>query len=72
MATYNCVDSTSNAYGSGGYGTCTGQSVGAPNTGVFSELVSGGSITILAPFVVAIVLVGIAALVVRHRMARRR
>lgn len=72
MSTYNCIDSTSSAYGSGGYGTCTGQSVGAPNTGVFLELISGGSITILGPLVAAIVLASAAGIVVRRRMSRRQ
>ena len=69
MATYNCSDSTSNAYGAGSYGTCAEQtqSVGAPNTGVFQELVSSGSFTIIVPLVAAIVVVVIATAVVRLR-----
>ena len=67
MATYNCTDSANNAYGAGAYGTCTSQSVSAPNTGFFQEMVSGGSFTILAPLAVAIVVVVIASLVVRRR-----
>lgn len=39
MATYNCTETSNSAYGSGGYGTCTGQTVGAPNTGVFSQII---------------------------------
>lgn len=65
MATYNCTDSTSSAYGAGGYGTC--ESVGAPNTGFFQQIVDGGTFTILAPLAVAIVAVLIASIVVRWR-----
>lgn len=67
MATYNCSDSSSSAYGEGGYGTCTGQSVGAPNTGVFGQFVDSGSFTIVAPIAAAIILVIVASLVVRRR-----
>lgn len=69
MATYNCSDSTSNAYGAGSYGTCTQQnpSVGAPNTGVFQELVSSGSFTIVAPLIAAIVVVVIATVTIKLR-----
>lgn len=72
MATYNCINSTNNAYGSGGYGTCTGQSVGAPNTGLFHQVIDGGSITILGPLAAAIILAGVVALVGKRRMTRRR
>ncbi len=65
MATYNCADSADNAYGSGSFGTCT--TVGAPDTGVFQQLVSSGSFTIIAPLVVAIVVVVIASLAIRLR-----
>lgn len=69
MATYNCSDSTSNAYGAGSYGTCATQtqSVGAPNTGVFQELISSGSFTIIAPLVAAIVVVVIATVTIKLR-----
>ncbi len=67
MATYNCSDSSNNAYGAGSFGSCTGQSVNAPNTGLFQEIVSGGTFTILAPLAIAVVVVVIASLVVRHR-----
>lgn len=67
MATYNCSDSTNNAYGSGNFGACTGQSVGAPNTGVFSELMTSGSFTIIAPLIAAIVVVVIASVVIGRR-----
>lgn len=69
MATYNCSDSNSNAYGAGSYGTCAEQtqSVGAPNTGVFQEIVSSGSFTIVAPLVVAIVVVVIATVTIKLR-----
>lgn len=71
METYNCTDSTSNAYGSGGYGTCTGQSVGAPNTGVYEQVVSGGAFTMMLPLVAAVVLVGVAAVLTRRTSVRR-
>jgi hypothetical protein len=69
MATYNCEDSTNNAYGAGGYGTCAEAttSVGAPNTGLFQQFTSSGSFTIIAPLVVAIVVVVIATVVLRLR-----
>ena len=68
MATYNCEDSNSNAYGAGSYGTCeTTGAVGAPDTGVFQQLVDGGSFTIIAPLVLAIIIAGIATLVVKRR-----
>ncbi|MDM2096411.1 hypothetical protein PP348_20265 [Mycobacteroides abscessus] len=70
MATYNCTDSTANAYGSGGYGTCTGQSVGAPNTGVFEQIVSGGTFTIVAPLVAAMVVAIVVYAVIRRRKKR--
>ena len=66
MATYNCSDSQSNAYGESAYGTCA-TTVGAPNTGVFQQIVSGGSFTIIAPFVFAIIVVTIATLVTKRR-----
>jgi len=65
---YNCADSANSAYGAGAFGTCTEQqSVSAPDTGVFQEIVRGGSFTILAPLAVAIVVVVIASLVVKRR-----
>ncbi len=67
MATYNCSDGANNAYGANGYGTCTSQSVGAPDTGFFQQVISGGSFTIIAPLATAIVVVVIAALVTRRR-----
>ena len=67
MATYNCADSIDNAYGSGSFGNCTGQSVGAPNTGVFDSLASNGTFTIIAPLVVAVLVVVIASVVIRRR-----
>ena len=69
MATYNCNDSSNGAYGVSAYGTCASQtqSVGAPNTGVFQQLVSSGSFTIVAPLVVAIIIVIIATVVMRFR-----
>jgi hypothetical protein len=72
MASYNCIDSTDNAYGSGSFGTCTGQSVGAPNTGVFEQVVSSGTFTVLLPFVVAVVFACVAALLIRRASTRRR
>jgi len=67
MATYNCSDATNSAYGASAYGTCTGQSVGAPNTGVFQEIMSGGSFTILAPLAIAVVAVVIASFAIKRR-----
>ena len=65
MATYNCTDASNSAYGAGGYGTC--QTVGAPNTGFFQQMVDGGTFTILAPLTVAIVAAVVATVVVRRR-----
>jgi len=67
MATYNCSDSTNSAYGAGAYGTCSTQTVGAPNTGVFEQITNSGSFTLLAPLVAAIVVVVIASLVIRKQ-----
>ena len=67
MAAYNCSDSAESAYGANSYGTCTSQSVGAPDTGFFEQVVSGGSFTIIAPLVAAIVVVVIAALITNKR-----
>jgi|TARA_B100001250_G_scaffold348897_1_gene319809 hypothetical protein len=62
MEAYNC-----SAYGAGAYGTCTEQSVGAPNTGFFQQLVDSGSFTILAPLIVAIIVVTIASIMITLR-----
>lgn len=67
MQGYNCNSSQYSAYGSGTYGTCTNQSVGAPNTGVFQEIVSSGSFTIIAPLVTAVIVVVIATVVMNFR-----
>jgi hypothetical protein len=67
MATYGCTDSTSSAYGAGAYDTCSGQAVGAPNTGVFSQLISDGSFSIIAPLIIAIVVVVIATFTIKLR-----
>lgn len=68
MATYNCNDSSSSAYGEGSFGTCdTTGTIGAPNTGFFQQVVSGGSFTIIAPLAVAIIVVVIASVVVKLR-----
>lgn len=68
MATYNCDDSTSSAYGAGSYGTCeTTAAVGAPDTGFFQQIVDGGSFTIIAPLAAAVLLAAIATLVVKFR-----
>ena len=71
MAGYNCIGSTNNAYGAGGYGECETQSVGAPDTGVFTQLVSSGSFTILAPLTTAIVVVVIATIVINLRKRKK-
>lgn len=68
MATYNCSESANNAYGAGDFGTCEATAaVGAPNTGFFQEIVSGGSFTVLAPLAAAIIVVIIASIVMRLR-----
>ena len=71
MESYSCTNSENNAYGAGNFGTCTTQSVGAPNTGVFQELITGGSFTLIAPLVVSIVAVIIASQVVVRRKKRK-
>lgn len=70
MAIYNCSDSIDNAYGSGSFGACTGQTVGAPNTGVFDQAISGASLSLLLPIGVAVVLV-VAATALRRGTRRR-
>lgn len=67
MDSYNCDNSQSSAYGAGSYGTCSSQSVGAPNTGMFQEFVGSASFTIVAPLAAAIVVVVIATVVMKFR-----
>ncbi|MDQ5982972.1 MAG: hypothetical protein QG549_970 [Patescibacteria group bacterium] len=67
MATYGCNEATNSAYGTSAYGTCTSQSIGAPDTGVFQELVSSGSFTLLVPLATAIVVVVITTAVMKLR-----
>lgn len=77
---YNCSDSTNSAYGASNYGTCeTGTntttpnpgtqttSVGAPNTGFFQQIISGGTFSILLPVAIAIILVVISTIIVRKK-----
>ena len=71
MANYNCSDSSNNAYGAGAYGTCTGQSVGAPNTGIFQEFVGSGSFTIVAPLALAVIVVVIATTIIKLRNRKK-
>lgn len=67
MATYGCNEATNSAYGTSAYGTCTGQSIGAPDTGVFQELINSGSFTLLVPLAAAIVVVVIATAAMKLR-----
>jgi hypothetical protein len=67
MANYNCSDSTNSAYGDSSYGTCSSQTVGAPNTGVFEQIISGGNFTIILPLIVAIIVVVIASVTLSRR-----
>lgn len=71
MATYDCTDSTNSTYGSSSYGTCTTLSVGAPNTGVFERVLSGGTFTVLLALVAAVILVAAIAIVVGRNLKRR-
>lgn len=73
MASYGCTDDVSGAYGVGDYGTCTVQSVGAPNTGIFQGLMSSGSLIIIAPLVLIIVLASITTLIIgiKNRKAKK-
>ncbi len=66
-ANYNCTNSSDNAYGAGSFGTCTGQTVGAPDTGVFQQMVSGGSFTVILPLAAAIIITVIATIVIKLR-----
>lgn len=70
MASYNCSDSNSSAYGGGNYGTCAEQSIGAPSTGFFSQLTDSGSFTIIAPLLGAIVVVLTITVLVKARRRR--
>lgn len=69
MANYNCSDSIDNTYGAGSFGTCTGttQSVGAPNTGVFQQIVESGGFTIVAPLIVAILVTAVVTVAIKLR-----
>lgn len=69
MATYNCADSSNSAYGANAYGTCS--NVGAPDTGLFSQIVDGGTFTIIAPLVVAFIIVAVSMLVTRRNNKSR-
>lgn len=85
---YNCSDSANSAYGAGDYGTCeavatggntgsgngteTTTAVGAPNTGFFQQIVSGGTFSILLPIALAIVLVVASTFIVRKKRANQR
>ena len=76
---YNCSDSTNSAYGASNYGTCEtaagGSSnpgtqtttAGAPNTGLFQQVVSGGTFSILLPVAIAIILAIISTIIVRKK-----
>lgn len=77
---YNCSDSTNSAYGASNYGTCEtaadgGSSnpgtqtttAGAPNTGFFQQVVSGGTFSILLPVAIAIILAIISTIIVRKK-----
>lgn len=67
MAAYNCLDSSSSAYGAGNYGTCTEQSVGAPDTGIFGQFIDGVSPSVIAPLAVVVLLVIITTAIIRRR-----
>lgn len=77
-ANYNCENTDYSAYGEGGYGTCTTAATdvgttatttapGAPNTGFFSGMVTSGSFSIIAPLVIAIIVVATASIVVHRK-----
>ena len=69
MDRYNCASSSNNSYGAGSYNTCvdTTQSVGAPNTGVFEQVLGSGSFTIIVPLMAAIIVVVIASAIMQFR-----
>jgi hypothetical protein len=73
MATYNCSDSSNQAYGAGNYSTCDGtsSSVGAPDTGFFAQITSGGTFSILLPLAAAVIFVAISVVVVRRKRASK-
>ena len=66
-STYNCEGSDNGAYGAGDFGLCNGQTVGAPNTGLFWQSSDTAAFTIIAPLALSIVVVLIASVVVKHR-----
>jgi hypothetical protein len=66
-ATYGCKDSVNQAYGAGSYGTCSGSSLGAPNTGGFGTLVDSANLVIILPIVIAITLAIVATIVVKRK-----
>jgi hypothetical protein len=71
MAGYNCSGSANSAYGANAFGTCDTQSVGAPDTGVFTQLTNSGSFTIIVPLAAAIVVVVIATIVINLRKKKK-
>ena len=66
-SSYNCSDSNNQAYGAGDFGLCNGQTVGAPNTGMFWSSVDSAGFTIVAPVVIAIVVVVISSAIINLR-----
>lgn len=78
-ADYNCNGAADSSYGAGSFGTCTTsstssttQEVGAPNTGLFQQLASGGAFSILLPLAAMIILVTVSTLIVRKKRANQR
>lgn len=66
-SSYNCSGSDNSTYGAGDFGLCNGQTVGAPNTGIFWQSVDSAGFTIVAPVVFAIVVVVISSVIMKLR-----
>ena len=72
MANYNCTDATSDAYGEGGYGTCAEQTVGAPNTGFFSESTRGVDLLIIGAIAGIVILTVFILFMKRKKQPHKR
>lgn len=68
MQEYNCQGSVDSSYGASAYSTCTSQ-VGAPDTGALQSFLASGSLGIILPLGVVVILVSVIT-IVRRRKAR--
>ncbi len=81
QATYSCDNATDGSYGAGNFGTCdtsatseeTTQTVGAPDTGTFLDVLTGGSFSVILPLVIAtVVIVAATIIIIRKKRPAHR